>query len=379
MKKFKPVKTALIGSGVISGTYLHNCCNRLKILDIVGCSDIKPERSSARASEFGIKKMTNEEIFEDPKIELVINTTYQLSHYEVTKAALLAGKNVYSEKMMAITFEQGLELARLADEKGLLYGCAPDTFLGAGLQTARQILDSGMIGTPVAAEAILVRSYHHERTMTTPDRMFVYTPGGGIIFDVGCYYLTSIVNLLGPINRACGFSQTREADSRVYKFPENPDYGKTMKIETPNNTAGVMEFKNGVLCPILTTTEGPGFTNHFTIYGTEGKLTLNDPNTFGGPVFVTTKADENAAMSMPITHAFTDNYRGIGTADLAYALRNGRKPRASYETALHTLEAACGIVKSGETDKFYHMTTTCERAEPLKPGYTEYPEMVFDL
>ena len=377
MKKFKPVKTAVIGCGVISGTYLNNCCKRFKILDVVGCSDIKPERSAARAAEYGIKQMTNQEILEDPKIELVINTTYQTSHYEVTKAALAAGKNVYSEKMMAVNFEQGLELSRLAQEKNLLYGCAPDTFLGAGLQTARRIVDSGLIGTPIAAEAILVRSYHQERTTVETDRHFVYRPGGGIIFDVGCYYLTSIVNLLGPINRVCGFSVTREENSRIYMNPDNPDYGKIMKIETPNLTAGALEFKNGVYCPILTTSEGPNFTNHFSIYGTEGKLTLNDPNEFTGRVMV--RAKTGSDMEMPINHAFTDNYRGLGAADLAYALRNGRKPRASWEAALHTFEAAWGLIKSGESDKFYKMTTTCERAEPIPAGYVENPETGLDI
>jgi len=377
MEKFKPVKTAVIGCGAISATYLHNCVRRLKILDIVGCADIKPERSAARAAEYGIRQMTNEEIYEDPKIQLVINLTYPISHYEVSKAALLAGKHVYSEKMIAPTFEQGLELAAIAKEKNLLFGAAPDTFLGAGIQTARWILDSGMIGTPVAAEAILTRSYHAERSTDNPDRSFVYCYGGGLIFDVGCYYLTGIVNLLGAINRVCGFSQTREAAERVYMNPDNPDYGKVMKIDSPNSTAGTLEFKNGVLCPILTTSEGPNFTNSFVIYGTEGKLTINDPNEFTANVMVRTKNGNDIVM--PQNHGFTDNYRGIGVADLAYALRNNRKPRASWEIPLHTLEAACGIVKSGENDIIYRMTTDCERSAPLAPGYVEYPEMVFDL
>ena len=338
---------------------------------------IIPERSAARAEEFGIRQMTNQEIYEDPEIELVINTTYQLSHYIVAKEALLAGKHVYSEKMLAVTFEQARELARIAEEKGLLLGCAPDTFLGAGLQTARKILDSGMIGVPVAANAILVRGYHHERFRTDPERRFAFCPGGGIIFDVGCYYLTALVNLLGPIRRVCGFSQTRDANSRIYMHPHNPEYGKVMKIETPNNTAGVLEFHNGVLCPILTSSESVNVTNSFVIYGTEGKLTLNDPNCFTGQVLLQTKACEEK--EIPVTHAYTDNSRGLGAADLAYAIRNKRKPRAGYPVALHTLEAALGIIKSGETGTIHEMKTTCERAEPLTAGCVEYPEMVLDL
>lgn len=377
MKRFRPMKTALIGCGMISHVYLENCCKRFNILEVVGCSDIKPERSAARAEEFGIRQMTNEEIYNDSEIELIINTTYQASHYIVAKEALMAGKHVYNEKMLAVTFEEAEELVQIAEKKGLYLGCAPDTFLGAGLQTARVILDSGIIGTPVAANAILVRGYHHERFRTDPERRFVFCPGGGIIFDVGCYYLTALVNLLGPIRRVCGFSQTRDANSRVYMHPHNPEYGGIMKIESPNNTAGVLEFHNGVICPILTSSESINVTNSFIIYGTEGKLTLNDPNCFAGQILLQTKASEEK--EIPLTHAYTDNSRGLGAADLAYAVRNNRKPRAGYEVALHTLEAALGIVESGETGLIYNMKTTCERAEPLMPGYTEYPEMVLDL
>lgn len=377
MEKFRPMKTALIGCGMISKIYLENCCNRFNILEMVGCSDIKPERSAARAEEFGIRQMTNDEIYNDPEIELVINTTYQASHYIVAKEALQAGKHVYNEKMLAVTLEQAQELVDIAEDKGLYLGCAPDTFLGAGLQTARKLLDSGIIGTPVAANAIIVRGYHHERFRTDSERRFAFCPGGGIIFDVGCYYLTALVNLLGPFSRVCGFSQTRDANSRVYMHPHNPEYGNVMKIESPNNTAGVIEFKNGVLCSLLTSSESINVTNSFIIYGTEGKLTLNDPNEFTGSILLKTKADTEK--EIPLTHAYTDDSRGLGAADLAYAVRNKRKPRAGHQVALHTLEAALGIVESGNTNMFYSMKTMCERAEPLMPGYVEYPEMVLDI
>ncbi len=377
MKQFKKMKTALIGSGMISKTYLDNCCKRFNIFEMVGCSDIIPERSAARAAAYGIRQMTNEEIFADPSIELVINTTYQMSHYTVSKQALLAGKHVYSEKMIAVTFEQGKELVDIAKSRGLLIGCAPDTFMGAGMQTSRRLLDSGIIGTPVAANAIIVRGYHHERMRTEAEKRFAFCPGGGIIYDVGCYYLTALVNLLGPIKRVCGFSQTRDTENRVYMHPANPLYGQVMTIETPNNTAGTLEFENGVICALLTTSESVNMTNSFIIYGTDGKIVLNDPNTFGGPVLVQTRMGE--AKEMPLTHAYTDNIRGLGTADLAYAIRNGREPRANSKAALHTLEAALGIGESGDTGKIYSMTTTCGRAVPLEPGYIEYPEMVLDI
>lgn len=377
MKQFRKVRTAIIGCGMISTTYLDNCCNNFNILDVVGCSDLKPDRSAAQAEKYGIRQMTNEEIFADPSIELVVNITYHTSHYAVSKAALLAGKNVYCEKMLSITLAEAQELAAIAGSRGVQLCCAPDTFLGAGLQTARSILDAGLIGTPVAAQAVLVRGYHHERFRQDPERRFAFCPGGGIIFDVGCYYLTGLVNLLGPISRVSGFSQTRDADQRIYGHPNNAEYGKVMQIETPNNTAGVIEFRNGVICPFLTSSESISVTNSFIIHGTNGRLTLNDPNTFGGPILMQTKTGEE--LSLPLTHAFTTNVRGLGVADLAYAIRNGRQPRASGATGIHTLEAALGMISSGETGQVYKMTTTCERAQPLEPGYTEYPELVLDL
>jgi predicted dehydrogenase len=377
MKPYAKMKTALIGCGMISDIYLENGRNSFNILDIVGCSDIRPERSAAKAEKFGIRQMTNEEILADPAIELVINTTYPVSHYAVAKAALLAGKHVYSEKMIATTLAEAQELEQLARARNLLIGCAPDTFMGAGLQTARKLLDAGLIGAPVAAQAIIVRGYHHERMRTDPEKRFAFCPGGGIIFDVGCYYLTGLVNLLGPVRRVCGFSQTRDANERIYRHPDNPEYGQVMSIETPNNTAGTLEFENKVICCVLTSSESVNVTNSFVIHGTDGRLVLSDPNTFGGPIHVQTRSGEE--MAIPLTHAFTTNMRGLGAADLAYAMRNSRKPRACGETAVHTLEAALGIIKSDERGQIYQMTTSCSRAEPLVAGIMEYPEMALDL
>ncbi|MBQ8510099.1 MAG: Gfo/Idh/MocA family oxidoreductase [Clostridia bacterium] len=375
MTTFKPVKAAIIGCGMISGIYLENCVRKLKVLDVVGCSDIKPDRSKAKAEQFGIRQMTNEEIWNDPQIELVINITNHTSHHEVSKKSLLAGKHIYGEKMMAVELEEGAELVALAKEKGLYLCGAPDTYLGAGLQTARKIVDAGLIGTPVAANITLVRGYHHERYREDPERRFAFCPGGGIIFDMGCYYLMGLINLLGPVKRVCGFSQIREPDSRRYMNPSNPEYGKVMKIETPNNLAGTIEFECGVLCNILTSSESIG-CNHFMLFGTEGQLNLGDPNNFGDAPVLTTKGGSAA---MPFTHAFKENSRGIGPADLAYAIRNGREPRCSAERIYHMFEIAHGIMISDKTGEIYTMKSTCTRPEPLAPGCTEYPEMVFDL
>ncbi|MCL2479978.1 MAG: Gfo/Idh/MocA family oxidoreductase, partial [Treponema sp.] len=199
-------KTAVIGCGMISEMYLKNLCNFFKITDVVGCSDIIPERSKKRSDQFNIKQMTNEEIYRDPEIQIVVNLTDPPSHYEVTKNALNAGKHVYCEKMMAVTLAEGEELHALAKEKKLAYTTAPDTFLGQGMQTARWILDSGMIGTPVAVNGICQRGYLLDRDDDWI-RM-IHRPGGGIPFDMGGYYLHVFVDWFGPIEKVTGFAKT---------------------------------------------------------------------------------------------------------------------------------------------------------------------------
>lgn len=377
MKEYRPVKVAVIGCGMISGIYLKNLKNMFNVTELVGCSDIISERSKARAEEFGIRQMTNEEIFADKSIELVVNLTYHTAHFAVSKAALEAGKHVYSEKMMCITVDEAKELGRIAREKGLLFCCAPDTFLGAGLQTARQAIDSGLIGTPVTANAIVVRGYHHERFKDTPERRFAFLPGGGIMYDMGCYYLQALVNLLGPIDSVCGYSDTRDSDSRIFMNPKNPGYGTVMKIETPNNVCGALRFKSGAMGVIITSSESVGATNSFVIYGTKGVLTLNDPNDFTGKIILKTATGQEC--ELPQSFAYPDNSRGLGVADMCYALRNSREPRCSYERAIHVLEAGVGIMNLEGEGIYHKMETTCTRATPFESGITEYPEMVLDI
>lgn len=374
LREFRPVRTAIIGCGAISRNYFNNITKKFRIIEIVGCSDIIPERSAARANEYNVAQMTNEEIWADKDIELVINLTYPTAHHDVTMASLKAGKHVYSEKMLATDFALGEEIMRYADEHGLYVGCAPDTFLGGGLQAARFALDSGVIGEPVAANITLARCYRHDRFTDKTDRVFVFHHGAGILQDVGVYYLTALVNLLGPAKAVCGFSQRRHVEDRLYANPSNPEYGRPMLNESDNNTAGAIELSCGVLCPILTTTEAASFTHHFEIFGSDGTLILNDPNEFTGNVAVKTKS--GSEYPVPINYAYLDENRGLGTADMAYAIRSGRPPRASGKTALHMLEIAHGILYE---NGIYKLKTTTNRALPFAPGYIEYPETVMNI
>lgn len=367
----KKMKVALIGCGMISEVYLKNL-KSFDAIELVGCSDIIRERAEKRAKEFGIKAMTNEEIFADKEIQFVVNTTYPLAHYEIIKSCLENGKHVYTEKMTTETVEQATEVLKLAQSKGLFAGGAPDSFLGGGCQLARQIIDSGLIGTPVAVDAMLSRSYHHERFYTGDYKRFAFCRNGGIIFDMGAYYLTHMIFLLGNIKQVSGFAQIIDPN-RKYENPKCPLFGQDMTVESYNNITGSLLFESGVLGHLTVTSEGGGTYNRFNIYGTNGRIDLGDPNNFEGSIKLYNK---NGAESVIHTsHGFTGgNLRGIGALDAVYAIKNGRAPRCSVELNRHVLEAALGIC-SGTT---YNMTTYCDRPKPLKAGYTEYSELVFE-
>jgi len=373
--KVKPVKVALIGSGAISHTYLNNMINKFEILEVVGCSDIIPERSANRAKEFNIRDMTNEQILNDPEIQIIVNTTYPTSHYEVNKAALLAGKNVHCEKMIAVTLDEGKELVSIAKEKNLRIGMAPDTFLGGGHQTARKLIDSGMIGEPFLAQAMVVRGYHQDR-WAGAGFGFTKEPGGGIPFDMGGYYLHALVNLLGPIVRATGFAQCRH-DNRLVKNVKSPLFGEKVKINTINALVGSLEFANSVLGNIALISEGYGETPRVEIYGTEGILICPDPNQFGGPLYLK-RLGSNDAVAMPITHGYNQGCcRGVGVADMAWGIVNNRPHRAHGDMGFHVFEVIHGIWEGSQTGKIHAMESTCAQPAPLasgciEPGMDEY-------
>lgn len=366
--KIKTVKAGLIGSGQISWTYLNNMINKFEILEVVGCSDIIPERSANRAAEFGICDMTNEQILNDPEIKIVVNTTYPASHYEVNKAALLAGKHVYCEKMIAVNLEEGRELVSIAKEKNLRLGMAPDTFLGAGFQTARKLIDAGMTGEPFMVQAMVVRAYHQDR-WETPMYEFTRQPGGGIPFDMGGYYMHAIINMLGPVTRVSGFTQCRNPDRKIRNL-KHPRFGEDCKIDTINALAGSLEFANGVLGSLTLVSEGFAETPRIEIYGTEGTLICPDPNNFGGPVFL--KRSGSDFTQMPLTHGYSSGCcRGLGVADMAWGIVNNRVHRAHGDMGLHAFEIIHGIRQCSQTGATHDMQSSCGKPAPLASGYTE--------
>ncbi|GHV72054.1 dehydrogenase [Spirochaetia bacterium] len=386
----KPVKVGLIGSGNISYTYLNTLTSGFKIVEVVGCSDLVPEKSKARAELFGIRQMSTEEILADPEIELVVNTTELWNHNKVTKMILEAGKNAYSEKAMGHTLEGARANYELAKSKGLFVGSAPDCYMGAAWQTARKLIDDGMIGIPLVAYSQCMRGYgaNEQGGGKHPDPL-AGTHGTTITYDMGGYYLNVLFNLFGPVKRASGFSKNFNG-GRTYVNTQHPDYGKPFKSEGGESIMlGSLEFESGVYGCLVLCAEGFNpEVPRVDIYGTEGILTLPDPNNFGGwmnNVYLTRKGNPGEAFKVPFTHGFSDtdpdaparsgnpepchnSWRGIAVVDMAYAIRRKREPRSNGDLALHTVEILNAIDSSNVDNQVHEIKTKPARPEMLTPG-----------
>lgn len=358
----QPVKIGIVGCGNISGIYFQ-AGKTFEILDIVACADLIPERAQEKAKEHGVPKaLTVEQLLADPEIQIVVNLTIPKAHYDVCLAAVEAGKNVHVEKPLCITREQGKHLLQRAKEKGVRVGAAPDTFLGGGHQTCRKLIDDGVIGTPIGATAFMLCHGHES---WHPDPEFYYKVGGGPMFDMGPYYLTALINMIGPISRVTG--------SASISFPERtitskPKYGTKITVDTPTHIAGVIDFAGGAIGTILTSFDvWASELPRIEVYGTEGSLSVPDPNGFGGPVRVK-RHDDAEWKEVELTHGYGNNSRGIAVADMAYGLTSGRKHRANGDLAYHVLEAMHGFHDAARDGKRYEMESKTERPAMLPVG-----------
>ncbi|MBQ7821257.1 MAG: Gfo/Idh/MocA family oxidoreductase [Clostridia bacterium] len=361
--KFKPVKTAVIGAGMISGIYLENLKNRFSIIDLVGVSDLVDAKAQAQAEKYGIRKMTNEEILSDPEIELVLNLTYASAHYEVSKSILEAGKHCYSEKMMCLTLEEAAELDRIRREKNVMFTVAPDTFLGSSQQSSRYYIDMGIIGKPLHADIALSRGYFMLKSDADDAyrKYSVVREGGGIPYDMGGYYLHQLFNLFGPARRVCGFCDTHAAN-RPYLNPRHSSFEENFFVNTPNRICASMKFDNDITASMYISSEHKVTENSFKIYGTEGNIEIGDPNDFDGKI---TLSLPSGTSELPLTHPFASNSRGVGAAEMAWSLRLGRKSRLTYEMSYHALELI-EAVRDCTSDMFVkELKTDFERPAPI--------------
>lgn len=345
MNHFKKVKIGIIGCGNISQAYF-NAAKKFEILELHSCADLNPNSAKLKAEENGCLSQTVSELLSDELVDLVINLTIPSAHAEVSLAALNAGKHVHSEKPLAVLLEDGKKIIDTAKEKGLLIGCAPDTFLGGGLQTCRKIIDDGWIGKPVSGTAFLMsrgpESWH-------PNPSFFYLKGAGPMFDMGPYYITALVHLLGPIASVCA-NTSKAFSERIATCKEK--FGLILPVEIPTHYSGSLIFHSGAVITVTISFDVHAHKHTpIEIYGTNGSIVVPDPNTFGGPVMLFTPNKENEWKEIPFSHPYIDNMRSIGAADLAYAIRGKRPHRANGEVAYHVLEVMHAFQKSFDSGR----------------------------
>lgn len=363
----------IVGCGNISETYLR-LAPLFRGIEMRACADIDMSAARARAAQFGVRASSVEALMNDEEIDIVVNLTIPAAHYDVSRMILESGKHVYSEKPFVLTTREGVELGKLASKRRLRVGSAPDTFLGGAHQLVRKIIDDGRIGR-VTSGTCHVMSHGMEHWHPNPD--FFFKPGGGPVLDLGPYYITNLVQLLGPVKRVAAISSIPAPQRTI---TSKPRYGQTIEVETPTTLHALLEFSGGAT---ITFNASWDVWHHghapMELYGEDGTVYVPDPNFFGGDVSVT-KGAKRTARNPSWNHPFLvpnhkgnngmlANYRACGLADMALAILDNRPHRCSLELALHVIEVMTGILHSGESGRFVEMKSSCER--PVALGISE--------
>ena len=362
----------VIGCGNISSAYFR-LGPSFRRLNFTACADINPDAAKAQAEKFDLKPMSIEDLLADPSIDIVVNLTIPDAHFGVSKQILEAGKHAYSEKPFVLTLEEGEELRGLAEKHGLRVGSAPDTFLGGAHQQARAHIDSGAAGTVTSGTAV-VMGHGMEHWHPNPD--FFFLPGAGPVLDLGPYYVTNLINLVGPIKRV-GALTSMAQKTRIIK--SEPRRGEELPVKTPTNIHALLEFQSGATITMLTSWDVWAHTHsNMELYGTGGSVYVPDPNFFGGTVEAGGGDQAPMAPLDAWEHPFgipnedhgpnkMANYRGAGLADMARAIDEGGPHRCSLEVALHAVDVMTSVLRSGDTGQFETLATTCDRPAPLTP------------
>jgi len=357
----KKVKIGIVGCGSISGIYLKNLTSLYKEVEIAGVCDLIESRADYAVETYKLPKKYADmhELFADPEVDIVLNITRAYEHFDVSMAAIQAGKHVYTEKPLATTFEDGLKLVEAAKQKNVRIGGAPDTFLGAGIQTCRKMIEDGCIGKPLAATAFMtsngMEGWH-------PDPEGFYKVGGGPMLDMGPYYVTALINLLGAVEYTAGISKIG--------FPERvmtsqAKFGGVIKVETPTNIMGVLQFASGVSASLYTSFDVQAAQLPIIeIYGSEGTLSVPDPNNFDGPIRLF-RPENGSFLEVPIMLGYKENSRGLGLADMAKAIATNRPHRADSQQLLHALEVMTSFNKSSDAKAFVQMQSPFQKTAPM--------------
>jgi predicted dehydrogenase len=355
-------RIGVVGCGNISGIYFTNLTGMFgKRVKVTGLTDLIPERAEKASTQYNIPYIKKtEDLINSPDVDIVLNITEPYNHYGVAMQAVKAGKHIYGEKPLCAKREEAQEVMKIVAEKKLRVGNAPDTFLGAGIQTCRKLIDDGWIGRPVAATAFMV-GHGHETWHPGPE--FYYKTGGGPMFDMGPYYLTALVNLIGPVSRVSG-SAKKSFETRL--ITSEPLNGTVINVDVPTHITGVMDFANGAVGTIIMSFDVWGHTLPWIeIYGSEGSLRVPDPNGFGGPIYFRRGGEANWS-EIPLLRDYPNNSRALGITDMAEAISEGRPHRASGELAYHVLEIMHGFHDASASGIYYNLKSTCERPASLK-------------
>ena len=364
----------IMGAGNISAAYLR-LAPLFKNLEVRAVADILPAAAEQRAAEYNVRAQTPDELLKNSELDVIVNLTIPATHYSVTSAILSAGKHAYSEKPFVLSVEEGKAIKKQAAERKLKVGSAPDTFLGGAHQQARAIIDSGQIGR-IASGTMHIMSRGMEHWHPNPD--FFFQPGGGPILDMGPYYITDLISLIGPIKRVTAFTGMARTEREV--TAEGPLKGTRVKVGTPTTAHAVLEFHNGALVTLGASWDVASHGHHnIELYGTEGSLYVPDPNFFNGTLVTTNRAGDKETVTPwdhPLGVANQDldkpnpraNYRNAGLSDMMDSIETGRKARCDIDVALHAIDVMTSILQAGETGQVITLTTTCDRPAALGPN-----------
>jgi len=356
-----PLGIGVIGCGVISEIYLKRC-ETFPQIKAVAVADMNLEAAKKRGEQFNVPAMSVDELLTNPAVDIVLNLTIPAAHVAVGLKAIAAGKHVYAEKPLGVSVAEAKTLIDAAKKKGLRVGSAPDTFLGGSHQTARALIDAGAIGKPVGGTATLMLA-GHERWHPNPDFYYV-AEGGGPAMDMAPYYLTAMVNMLGPVKRVMSMASRAQSERTI---ATGPRAGQTVPVGTDTHIAGVLQFANGAIVQIVTSFDIKGHKHTpLEVYGTDSSLIVPDPNFYAGKVELLVEKDW---VEQPYSHGHgDDNYRGIGLADMADAIVNNRPHRASGDLAFHVMEVIEALHTSAAEGRALTMTSTVERPALFAPG-----------